>query len=329
MRKIQLTAFGGPEVLEVRDFARPACPANGYLIETRAVGLNFAELVERRGRYRKDQQLPYEMGKEAAGVVIERGPDAKRFAVGDAVIAVKFNNGCYAEVVDATEDQVIAPPKGLDWVQMAAFANTFGTAWYAIHQQARVRAGEAVLIQAAAGGVGTAAVMLTRALGCGPVIGTAGSDDKCALVESLGADACVNYRTADFRDTVRELTGGRGVDFCLESVGGEVYERSLEVLAPVGRMIIIGFSSITEDYANAIPRLHPLTLFHRSIQVGGLNVDNLKYQRDHAFWDSLRAHVEAHDLKPLVGLTLPFDQAQAAHRALESRATTGKVVLTM
>ena len=329
MRKIRLEAFGGPEVLEVRDMPRPVFPDDGYLIETRAVGLNFAELVERRGRYRKDQQVPYEMGKEAAGVVIERGPNATRFAVGDAVIAVKFNNGCYAEIVDATEAQVIRPPKGLSFVEMAAFANTFGTAWYAIHEQARVRPGESMLIQAAAGGVGTAAVMLSKALGCAPIIGTAGSDDKCRLVESLGADACVNYRDTDFRETVRKLTNGRGVDFCLESVGGEVYERSLEVLAPVGRLIIIGFSSITKDYANAIPRLHPLTLFHRSIQVGGLNVDNLKYQTQHAFWDGLIAHVEAHGLKPLVGLTLPFEQAAEAHRALESRATTGKVVLTM
>lgn len=329
MQKILLEEFGGPEVLKVREYPDPTCPADGYVIETRAIGLNFAELVERRGEYRKDQQVPYEMGKEAAGVIVERGPDAKEFEVGESVIVVKFSNGCYSSKIAAFERQVIRPPAGLDFVQMAAFANTFGTAWFAMVEQARTRAGDSVLIQAAAGGVGSAAIALAKTLGCGPIIGTAGSDEKCAYVEGLGADMCVNYRNHDFRDAVRELTGAVGVDFCLESVGGEIYERSLESLAPVGRMIVIGFSSITSDYASAIPRLHPLSLFHRSIMVGGLNVDNLKYQARRDFWKRLVAHVEQHAIKPQVGLCLPFAEAAEAHRALEARETTGKVVLTL
>ena len=329
MRKIQLQRFGGPEVLEVTDHPEPVCPPDGYIVETRAIGLNYAELVERRGQYRKDMALPYEMGKEASGIVVERGPEATEFEVGDEAIVVRFDNGCYAERIAAREAQMIRPPRGLDFVQMAAFANTFGTAWYAMYELARIRPGESVLIQAAAGGVGTAAISLAKSFGCGPIIGTAGSPEKCALVERLGADVCVDYRRADFRDAVRELTGGVGIDYCLESVGKEVYDRSLESLAPLGRLVVIGFSSIDKDYAEVIPRLHPLALFHRSILVGGLNMDNLKYQDRREFWKHLDRHVEEHGIVPHVGLTLPFEEAAEAHRALEGRETSGKVVLVV
>lgn len=327
VRKILLQEFGGPEVLQVREHNRPEVPRDGYLIEVKAIGINFAETVERRGAYKRNQALPYEIGKEAAGVIVERGPEAVEFAVGDPVIAVKFNNGCYSELIPAKADQVLPPPAEYSFEEMAAFANTFGTAWYAMHEIARARPGEAALIQAAAGGVGSAAVLLAKSFGCHPVLGTAGGAQKCAWVEQLGADACSDYRTQDFREMVREATSGRGVDYCLESVGGEAYERSLEALAPMGRLVIIGFSSIRENYAEAIPRLHPLTVFHRSISVGGLNVDNLKYQARRGIWRKLVDHVEATGIKPRIGQVFSLEDAPAAHRAMESRQTLGKVLL--
>jgi NADPH:quinone reductase-like Zn-dependent oxidoreductase len=327
MRLIEVDAFGGPEVLQVREHPDPVASADGYVVEVRAAGLNFADIVERRGRYRRDQKVPHRLGKEAAGVVVARGPAATEFEVGDAVIVVKFDNGCYADRIAAEAHEVLRAPRGLSFVELAAFGTTYATAWWAMHEIARVRPGDSVLVQAAGGGVGTAAINLARTFGCGPIIGTAGSIEKCAVVMRLGADVCVDYTTTDFRPVVRAWTAEAGVDYCLESVGGETYERSLEVMAGMGRVVVIGFSSISSDYATAIPRLHPLTVFHRSFSVGGLNIDNLGFQRRRDIWDRLVDHAETHRIRPHVGQTYPFARVADAHRALEQRETTGKVVL--
>lgn len=329
VREFRLHAFGGPEVLTLEERPAPACPERGYLVSTRAVGLNFADVVERRGRYRREQALPLSVGREAAGVVAQAGPQARRFRPGDEVIVFKFGGGCYADTIAATEDEVLEPPAGYSCAEQAAFAASFATAWYALRELARVRPGESALVQAAAGGVGTAAVKLLRALGAGPILGTAGTPEKCALVERLGADCCVDYSLQDFREEVRRRTQGRGVDFCLESVGGEVYQRSLEVLAPLGRLVMIGFSSIERDYGERIPRLHPLTLFHRSIAVAGLNVEGLRFVERPREWGRLLAFCAEHELRPHVGRTFRFEEAALAQAELEGRRSVGKVVLVL
>jgi len=327
MRKIQLSEFGGPEVLRVAEHPEPELPADGYLVEVRAAGINFADVVERRGRYRKDQALPFEIGKEAAGVVLERGPEAREFELGQTVVVVRLRGGCYAERVVARPGQILPAPAGLSFEELAALPICFVTAWYGMNELARVRPGEAVLIQAAAGGVGTAALQLARASGCSPIIGTAGGPEKCEWARKHGADVCVDYNQDDFLEVVHEHTAGRGVDYALESVGGEVFDKSLQALAPMGRLVIIGFSSIDSDYKNRIRRVHSLTLFHRSISLAGLNVDNLDFPSRRDLWDPMCAFVEEHGLKPQVGLSCPLDEAPRAHAALEGRESMGKVVL--
>lgn len=327
MRKIVLSAFGAPEVLELAELDSPELPRDGYLVEVKACGVNFADVVERRGEYRKDQQLPYDLGKEAAGVVVERGPEATEFALGDRVIVIHFEGGCYAERVAARPDQVLPAPAHLDFDELAAMPIIYATAWYAMHELARVRPGESVLIQAAAGAVGAAAIQLARSHGCTPILGTAGGPEKAAFVEELGADRGIDYRTHDFRKAVAGATDGVGVDYVLESVGGEVFERSLEVMAPMGRMVIIGFSSIRGDYAKAIKRIHPLSLFHRSTAIAGLNIENLRFASRRDVWGRMLRHVESEGLRPVIGHRFPLADAAAAHRALESRATRGKVLL--
>jgi NADPH2:quinone reductase len=327
MRKILLETFGEPDVMVVSEQPEPELPRDGFVVEIRAAGINFADVVERRGRYSKDQQLPFSLGKEAAGVVVAKGEQASGFELGEPVIVIRFAGGCYAERVAVGPDQILRGPAGYDFEQLAAFPIVFATAWYGQNEIARVRSGESVLIQAAAGGVGSAAVVLARSLGAAPIIGTAGSEEKCRWVESLGADCCVNYREADFRDAVRELTAGRGVDYVLESVGGDIFEHSLQALAPMGRAVIIGFSSISSGYADAVKRIHPLTLFHRSIVCSGLNVQNLDFPTRSHVWTRLLSHVEQHELKPLIGRTYPLDQAADAHAALEQRQSRGKLLL--
>ena len=327
MRAVVLERFGGLDALAVREHPEPPLPEDGYLVEVRAIGMNFAETVERRGLYRKHQPLPYPLGKEAAGVVRRAGPRAREFRPGDPVIVVKFDNGCYADLVAARSDQVLPPPPGYSFEEMAAFATNFGTAWFAMHEVARVRPGESALIQAAAGGVGSAALALAKSFGCAPVIGTAGGAEKCAFARACGADLCVDYAREDFRTAVRAHARDGGIDYCLESVGGETYLRSLEVLAPLGRLVIIGFSGIRDNYADAIPRLHPLGVFLRSIAVCGLNLDQLQFQRRRDVWSRLLAHVREHGLRPRIGARFPLEQVAAAQAALEDRRTTGKVLL--
>ncbi len=329
MRTYRQDTFGGPETLLLVDAPEPECPPDGYLVQTRAIGVNFADIVLCRGHYRRDQVLPQVPGKEASGVVAARGARATRFAVGDPVIVVRFEDGCYAETIAAREEQLLSPPPGLDFTEAAAFAACFLTAWYALHELARVRPGEALLVQAAAGGVGSATVQLGRALGCDPVIGAAGFAAKCAHVLALGATACVDTSREDFGPVVRRLTGGRGADVCVESVGGEVAQRSLDVLAPLGRMVLVGFSSIGSDHGARLAPLHPLTLLHRSISVGGLDLDALAAHTRRREWDELVAFCAAHELRPVIGARFPFEQAAQAHAALQARRTMGKVVLVL
>jgi NADPH2:quinone reductase len=327
MRQIVVSAFGGPEVLVLREVAEPQPAPDGYVIEARAIGVNFADLVGRRGLYTRDARCPFAPGLEAAGVIVARGPHAREHELGDTVLTLNFAGGCYAERIAAGARDVLRGPRGYSFEQLAAFSATFGTAWYAQHEVARARPGESALILAAAGAVGTAALALARSHGMRPVIGAAGGADKCAWVRGLGADACIDYTREDLREAVRALTGGRGVDYVLESVGGETLERSIEALAPLGRLVTIGYSSVGERHGEAIKRIHPIALFQRSISIGGLNVNNLRIAGREAEWTQLVQHVERHGLLPVIGQRYSLAQAADAHAAIEARATRGKVLL--
>jgi NADPH2:quinone reductase len=327
MRQIVVEAFGGPEALVLREVPEPAPPADGWVLETRAIGVNFADVVGRRGRYTKDARCPFLPGLEAAGVIVAAGPRARGFGPGETVVTLNFAGGCYAERIAVGPGDVLRGPDGWSFQELAAFSATFGTAWYAMHQIARVRPGESALIQAAAGAVGTAALALARSHGMSPVIGATGSDEKCAFVRELGADAAINYAREDLRERAVALTGGRGVDYVLESVGGEALERCLAALAPMGRLVTIGYSSVDEKHADTIKRIHPISLFQRSISVGGLNVNNLRIAGRSEEWRRIVAHVERAGLRPVIGQTWPLAQAPAAHAALEGRQTRGKVLL--
>jgi len=329
MRKVVLEAFGGPQVLRLADAPEPMAPPGGCVVELAAIGVNFAELVERRGLYRKDQRLPYEIGKEAAGRVVAVHPDADGIRVGDRVIVIRFEGGCYAERVAALPHQLLPIPAHLDLEEAAAFAIAFATAWYAQEELARVRTGEAVLIQAAAGATGGAAIQLARARGCDPVIGVVGRAAKREAVLGLGAHLCAaESEGPSFEEVVREHCGSKGgVDYCLESVGGAVFDRSLSALAPLGRLVAIGFSSVEKDHANTIKRVHPLQLFLRSWGLMGLNVENIDFPRRRATFERLAAFAAQHGLRPAIGGRFPLCDAAGAHAAIEARNTTGKVLL--
>jgi NADPH2:quinone reductase len=338
MRAIVLEAFGGPDVMRVRDVPEPRPPVGGCVVELAAIGINFAELVERRGLYRKNQTLPYPLGKEAAGTIVEVHPEARggsassgapRLEVGQRVGVLRFAGGCYAERVAVEAHQLLPLPKHLSLEESAAFAIAFATAWYAIVELARMRPGESALVHAAAGSTGAAAVQLLRALGADPVIGAVGSAWKRDLVLGLGAHACAAEDGGeDFVALVQRLCGARGgVDHVLESIGGATFEKSLLALAPLGRLVTIGFSSIERDHAERVKRVHPLQLFLRSWGLFGLNVENIDFPRRRATYERIVKFAEEHDLRPHVGARFALADAAAAHAAIEARRTTGKVLL--
>lgn len=331
MRQVVLNAFGGTDVLELADVATPAPPRDGYLVEVRAAGINYADVVERRGRYAREMPLPYLLGKEASGTVVARGPDAAAYAVGDPVVVVEMaDNGCYADCVAVREHHVLPARPGLDFEQLAAYPIAFATAWYALVEAARLRAGESILIHAAAGGVGVATVQLARALGLSPIIGTASGEDKCAWAVAHGADACIDsvtHRGEAFERRVRELAGERGVDGVLDSVGGEGFEQSMRLAAPLGRVIAMGFASIEEGFAERMRRVHPLALFHRSLTVCGLNLARLDFPTRRHTWQALNRFMEQHGLTMPIGARFALSDVAQAHAALEGRGTRGKLLL--
>lgn len=333
MRQVVLDRFGGPEVLSVSEGPAPSVPEDGYLVEVHAAGVNYADVVERRGRYAKGMRLPYALGKEAAGIVVARGAAATQFAVGERVIVIEMaRNGCYAELVAAPEQHLLPARDGLDFEELAAYPIAFATAWYAIVETARARPGESILIHAAAGGVGVAAVQLAKALGLSPIVGTASSDAKCAWAIEHGADLCINYRGGGlepngFVPEVRDCTAGRGVDVVIDSVGGQVLEDSMSVTAPLGRVVAMGFASLEDNFADQMRRIHPLTLFHRSLTVSGLNLAALDFPSRRATWAALDRFVAEQRLRMPIGGRYALSEVQSAHRALEGRSTRGKLLL--
>jgi NADPH2:quinone reductase len=335
MRAVMLERHGGPGMLNLAELPDPEPGAGQVLVRVRTVGLNFAEVLSRKGLYGWAPKLPYIPGMEAFGEIVARGPGVER-AVGEPVI-VGAQFGAYAELMVVDQAQALPAMAGWSDEENAAFAVNYMTAWVALHRMARLREDDSVLVQAAAGGVGTAAVQLARHFGC-RVYGTAGADDKIAMLEELGIDGAVNYRTTDFESEIRRMTGGRGVDVVVEVVGGEVFRKSVRLLAPFGRILVVGFAGYDLRRWNPlswyrtwrdVPRAGIVEMSERSFAIMashlGYLLENPELVRQ--AWDELTAFVAEHGIRPVVGHVLPFADVAEAHRLMESRESRGKIVL--
>ncbi len=321
MLAIRIHETGGPEVLRLEEVETPT-PAQGeVLVKIAAAGINYADLAQRNGAYLTRTQTPMTLGFEVAGTIVEHGPGVNSPPVGTRVIA--FVNGGYAEYAIAPAAAVIPIPESLDFAHAAAFAVQGLTAYQTLRESGRLSAGESVLVQAAAGGVGTLAVQLARLMGAGKVIGTASSEQKLELVRRLGADAAINYTQDDWVEQVKKATGGRGVDIVLEVVGGEVAETSLQCLAPFGRLVVIGAAS------GRRPQFSGVQLMYKNLSVVGYWLAAWMNRPDRiaAAIAELMQYLAYGNLEIVVGHTFPLAQAAEAHRAIAERKTTGKVVL--
>lgn len=325
MKAIQIREFGDDAELRLTEVSEPRPREGEVVVEVKAAGVNYADILMRRGGYAGRRPLPYIPGFEAAGIVRETGKGVSQWRPGDRVMGTVLREicGCYAEVAVMPAWLLLPMPKPFRFEDGAAFPEVFITAFLALRTLGRLSEGESVLIHAAGGGVGTAAVQLAHAMGA-RVLATASSDEKLARIQELGADVLINYVAHDFLEPVKKDTGGKGVDLVLESVGGEVFEKSLQCLAPLGRLIVYGASS---GQGGLVPSSY---FTQQNATVSGFGFGSLSVVRPDVIRQAMQAVMEflsKDKIRPVVGHQFPLAQARVAHELLTSRASFGKIVL--
>lgn len=327
MRAVEIGQFGGPEVLRLVTRPDPVPAAGELLVRVSAAGVNRPDVVQRKGHYPAPPGASDLPGLEVAGTVAGGDPAelaAAGFKLGDRVCALVAGGG-YAELCVAPIAQVLPAPAALSDVEAAALPETFFTVWQNVFEIARLQPGETLLVQGGSSGIGVTAILLAKALGS-QVIVTAGSDDKCAACVALGADHAINYRTQDFVEEARRLTGGRGVDVVLDMVAGDYVGRELQCLADDGRLAIIAVQGGTKSAIDAG------LVLRKRLQITGstLRARTVAYKAQLA--QALRGKVwpliEAGQVKPVIHKVFGAAQAAEAHALMESSTHVGKIVLT-
>ena len=320
MKAIRVNAPGGVEALRLEDLPQPSPAAGQAMVKIAAAGVNFLDVYQRTGQY--NTPLPLTLGQEAAGVVAAIGPGVKDVRVGDRVAYTSVQGG-YAEYAAVPADRLVALPDGVSAQQGAAAMLQGITAHYLATSTYPLKAGDTCLVHAAAGGLGLLLVQIAKRRGA-RVIGTVSTKEKAALARDAGADEVIPYTERDFETEVRRLTDGAGVQVVYDSVGKTTFDKGLNVLARRGMMVLCGQSS------GAVGPLDPQLLN----QKGSLFLTRPTIAHYIATRSELVARaadvlgwVRAGTLKLRIGLELPLAQAAEAHRRLEGRQTTGKVLL--
>ena len=312
MKAIQITEFGGPEVMHLVDLPDPIAGPDQVLINVSAIGLNFADTVQIRNQYVTQQKLPLIPGLEVVGTT----PEGKR-------VLASISEGAYAQKVVAHKSAAIEIPEGVSDEAALAMLVQGTTAWHILKTFGHLVPGESVVVHAGAGGVGSVAIQLAKMWGA-RVIAVTSSDEKSALAKSLGADVTVDAKSANLAQAMLDANNGKPVDLVLEMVGGKTFDASLEVLAPFGRVIVYGMAS--GEMATPV----------NSISLLGSNKTITGFWLGHCFGkkellDDVIAQlfilIKNGKLKPIIGATFPLSKAGDAHRAIVGRGTTGKITL--
>jgi len=323
MIAIEIREPGEPDVLVPVERPMPVPAADEVLIRVAAAGVNRPDIFQRRGRYAPPPGASDIPGLEVSGAIAAVGPGVTGWRVGDDVCALVTGGG-YAEYCAAPAPQCLPVPRGMAVVTAAAIPETFFTVWTNVFQRGRLRQGESILIHGGSSGIGTTAIQLAQTRGS-RVFATAGSAEKCAACERLGAERCINYRDGDFVAVVRELTGGRGVDVILDMVGGEYFARNIDALAMEGRLVEIATLHGVKAEVNL------QTIMGRRLTVTGSTLRPRPVAEKGAIAAELREHVwpllESGVVKPIVHATFPLRDAAAAHRVMESSTHIGKLLL--
>lgn len=321
MKAVRYHETGEADVLRWEEAPAPKVGPNDVLIKVEAAGVNYADVMRRSGRYHFKTEFPALLGTEAAGTVIRVGGEVREFGEGDRVFCRTAAAGCQAEQVSAPVSEVLRIPPSVSYAEAAAIPVIFLTAYHMLKTLAPLRAGETVLIHAAASGVGTAAVQLAKVWGA-TVFATASTEEKLDLVRRLGAKHCINYVRQDFVKEVLRITDV-GVDRVLECVGGDVLLNSLTVLAPGGCLMIYGRAS------GNLPPLPPEQIFAKNLRIHGLNIGGMPWtQAAHrAALDEILQLMAEGTVKPIISETFSMADVTEAHHYLSNRKTMGKVIL--
>ena len=324
MTAIEIREPGGPEVLVSASRPRPEPGPGEVLIKVAAAGVNRPDVLQRLGGYPPPPGASDIPGLEIAGPIVALGEGVAGWAPGDEVSALVTGGG-YAEYCAAPAVQCLPVPEGLGLAEAAAMPETFFTVWSNVFDRGGLTAGESFLVHGGSSGIGTTAIQLARAFGA-RVFATAGSAEKCAACQALGAERAINYREEDFVAVTRETTGGKGLDLILDMVGGDYVQRNIEALAPDGRLVYIAFLGGSKVEVNLLPMmlkrltLTGSTLRARSPEFKAAIADNLRQK----VWPL----IEKGEVKPVIAETFPLAEAAAAHGLMESSTHIGKIVLT-
>ena len=322
MKAIRIDNIGGADVLKLRDVPEPSPGPGEVLIRVDAAGVNFSDIMWRRGEYDLETPLPFIPGAEVAGTVVALGPNVIGFEIGTPVVSAPPSGG-YAQFVVAPVATTFPIPEGISPIEVVSLMAQGLTGVLALRKSARLAPGETVLVEAAAGGVGSFAVQLAKLYGASKVIAAASSPEKRAIAEALGADASVDYTAPGWAKTVRDLTDGRGVDVVLDLAGGETTAQALGALAPFGRLVVIGKAT------GEAPAIAPWVLEEHNQSIVGFRI----------FGFAKTPSIIQEALGELIGLVLggkiklqsggvfPLAKAADAHRLIEDRKSTGKLVL--
>jgi NADPH:quinone reductase len=328
MRAVVVREFGGIEKASLGDMPKPQPKAGEVLIETRAVSVNFVDLVMMGGTYQFKPPLPFVPGKLPVGVVAAVGDGVKKFKTGDHALLMAEQSG-FAEFCVLPENQSIKIPASLPFEEAAAMALVYDTAYFALKDRGRIAPGETVLVLGATGGVGLAAIQLAKAFG-GRVFAAVATKDKEDIVRAAGADAIVDLSTPDLNESLRQqvfaLTDKKGVDIVVDMLGGDIFDAAVRALAWCGRLIVIGFAS------GRIPSLKMNYVLVKNIEVSGMQISDYRKRRpadmQAAFADIYRLHGEG-KLKPLPTKAYPLERFAEALRDIKDRKVRGRIVLTM
>jgi NADPH2:quinone reductase len=320
--------LGGPGSLNLEE-VDPGEPAEGMVrIKVRAAAINFPDALMVAGLYQVKPELPFVPGVEVSGEVVN-APPGTGLKAGDRVMALVDNMGLtrggYAEIADAAPGSVSRMPDTMSFEEGAGFTLVFQTGWFGLHRRANLKAGETLLVHAGAGGVGSAAIQLGKAAGA-TVIATAGSDEKVDVCRRIGADHAINYKTEDFVEEVKRVTGGRGADVVFDPVGGDVYDRSTKCIAFEGRIVIVGFTS------GRIPQAATNHVLIKNYAVVGLHWGLYTKRAPELIAPAARALLDLYasgKIKPHISARIPLSEAPRALAMVAEGKSTGKVILTV
>jgi NADPH2:quinone reductase len=324
MKAVLCKTFGPPESLVIEDVPSPIAGPGEVVVAVKAASLNFPDVLIIQNKYQVKPPLPFSPGSEMAGIVKEVGDGVTNLKPGDRVMSVT-GYGAFAEEVKIDAKKVLPIPAGMNDVTAAAFPLTYGTSDHALSDRGQLKRGETLLVLGAAGGVGIAAIEIGKAIGA-RVIACASSDEKLAVCRAHGADATINYSSADLREQIKQLTDGRGADVVFDAVGGPYTEPALRSIAWRGRLLVVGFA------AGEIPKI-PLNLtLLKGCSIIGVFWGDFARREPEGFAGSVRRLTDWYQaglLKPHVSETMPLQRAPEALALMASRKVKGKLVLVV